>query len=120
MKNTIEKTIKEMFDTYEVESHEVFDYVKDGEVYFKNAYPQFTAEKQIELIKYIAEIDNGFGVNVYNRSKKNKVYELSSNFYWESYLRDESSESFEEALAYLVISLNDILDKKVVKKILES
>lgn len=116
MKNTVEKTIKEMFDTYGIKSSIEFDSV----ICFKNVYPQFTAEKQIELIKYIAEIDNGFGVNVYNRRKKNKVYELSSNFYWESYLRDESSESFEEALAYLVISLKDILDKKVVKKILES
>ena len=116
MKNTVEKTIKEMFKIYGVEISTVVDYTRN----IKHIYPKFTAEKQIELIKYIAEIDNGFGVNVYNRSKKNKVYELSSNFYWESYLRDESSESFEESLAYLVISLNDILDKKVVKKILES
>ena len=61
-------------------------------------YPPFTAEKQLELIKWLAKRQD-FGLNYYPNSE---VWDAQTQFSWESYCKTYEHEEFEQALAGLI------------------
>lgn len=88
---------------------------------YQNTYPLFTAEKQIELIKYIMEAPNTDELRMYY-SEILRCYV----FHWYSLpeldMRDSYSTqntNYDFALAELVTSLKNELDQQRVKEILE-
>lgn len=77
-------------------------------------YPQFTAEKQIELIKWL--IDTDYFITEFYRLIYTREYYIKTNY------KHFQSSSFEESLAGLINSLWQSLtpeEKQQVKGILE-
>ena len=84
----------------------------------KDCYPPFTAEKQIELIKWLGKNKNGFGV--FNDGTEG--LSCHCDFNWEWFRKDFYTEDFDNALAGLINSLWQDLteeEKQQVKGILE-
>lgn len=81
-------------------------------------YPPFTAEKQIELIKWLAKRQD-FGLNYYPNSK---MWVAQTQFSWEFYSKTYEHKEFKQALAGLINNLwQDLTDteKAEIKRILE-
>ena len=81
-------------------------------------YPYFTAEKQLELIKFIAKRDS-FGLNWYTTCDS---WSAKTDFRFEYYDKAFEHENFDEALAGLVNQLWQDLteeEKQQIKEILE-
>jgi hypothetical protein len=81
-------------------------------------YPPFTAEKQLELIKWLGKNKNGFGL--FNDGTEG--LSCHCDFHWEWFRKDFYAEDFDNALAGLINSLWQDLteeEKQQVKGILE-
>ena len=82
-------------------------------------YPPFTAEKQLELIKWLAKRKD-FGLSCYNRA-----WCCETEFSWEAYEYDCTHLEFEQALAGLIFKLYKYKkfltddQKQEIKRILE-
>lgn len=63
-------------------------------------YPDFTAEKQLELIKWLGRNKNGFGF--FNADTK--ILSCHCDFHWEWFDKDFYAEDFDNALAGLINS----------------
>lgn len=85
---------------------------------YREIYPPFTAEKQIELIKWLGKSKNGFGF--FNDGTEGSS--CHCDFNWEWFRKDFYAEDFDSALAGLINSLwKDLTEeeKQQVKEILE-
>lgn len=84
-------------------------------------YPPFTAEKQLELIKWLGKNKNGFNV-FYDTSfnGKEKHYWCCADQYYEDFNYGYHEKEFSEALAGLIneLPLTDA-EKEQIKNILE-
>ena len=81
-------------------------------------YPPFTAEKQLELIKWLAKRQD-FGLEYYPNSK---VWDVQTQFSWEFYCKTYKHKEFEQAIAGLINKLWKKLseeERKQIKEILE-
>ena len=70
----------------------------------KDEYPPFTAEKQIELIKWLAKNKQGFGLDYYAYSSSS-VWECGVQFEWEVYKQRFEHSEFSESLSGLINDL---------------
>lgn len=82
----------------------------------KRVYPDFTAEKQLELIKLIIELD-GYSLSIYKDEGK-YVFELFDDSCTYSVVNSECDD-YTDSLALLVSQLTEYLDNQEVKEILE-
>jgi hypothetical protein len=87
----------------------------------EKGYPPFTAEKQIELIKWLGELDM---LEIMRTIREDKAWIINSEYGMSGnvYKHTSSMKSFEEALARLINSLWQDLtveEKQQVKGILE-
>ena len=73
-------------------------------------YPSFTAEKQIELIKWLANFDDFYVLKDFEFDKYRSVCGLVASEY---------IDTFEEMLANLILNIWDELTKKQKKQIRE-
>lgn len=81
-------------------------------------YPPFTAEKQLELIKWLSKGKNGFGV--FNDGTEG--LSCHCDFNWEWFNKDFYAEDFDNALSGLINTLWQDLteeERKQIKEILE-
>lgn len=81
-------------------------------------YPEFTAEKQLELIKWLTK-RRDFALDYYPSSN---IWVAKTEFYWEYYEKTYEHEETEQALAGLINNLwQDLTDteKAEIKRILE-
>lgn len=89
---------------------------KFNEHYVCYGYPPFTAEKQLELIKFVSNF------KVYEMVKyKNRKWFMCASIGCDDYY-ESRSESFDQALANLIINLwQDLINdqKQEIKKILQ-
>lgn len=84
----------------------------------RKEYPPFTAEKQLELIKWLGKNKNGFGLF----DDGTEGLSCHCDFHWEWFCKDVYAEDFDNALAGLINSLwQDLTEKerKQIKEILE-
>lgn len=84
----------------------------------KDIYPPFTAEKQLELVKWLGKNKNGFGY--FNDGATG--LSCHCDFNWEWFDKDFYAEDFDNALAGLINSLwQDLTEeaRKQVREILE-
>ena len=82
-------------------------------------YPLFTAEKQLELIKWLGKNKNGFGLF----DDGTESLSCHCDFHWEWFRKDFYAEDFDSALAGLINTLwQDLIEeeRKQIKNILES
>ena len=87
-------------------------------------YPSFTAEKQIELIKWLARSKNGIGIDLFGlgNPQVKTVWDIGVEFQWEDYNHTFEHKDFDQALAGLINSLWQDLteeERKQIKEILE-
>ena len=85
--------------------------------YDKTIYPEFTAEKQLEMIKWLAKRFD-FGLEYY----QNKTWAVQTQLGWDGYEVMYEHKNFAEALAGLINHLwQDLTDteKAKIKRILE-
>lgn len=85
----------------------------------KDRFPDFTAEKQLEIIKLIADSDNGAGgIGIFKIADD---YYCTPEHYWQIGKRATKSQDFAQALAQLTAELMEMdkLDKKKIKEILQ-
>lgn len=75
-------------------------YIPDSVEIDGKLYPPFTAEKQIELIKWLGRNKNGFGF--FNDGTE--VLSCHCDFHWEWFDKDFYAEDFDNALAGLINS----------------
>lgn len=85
-------------------------------------YPEFTAEKQLELIKWLGELDM---LEIMRTTREDKAWIINSEYGMSGnvYKHTSRMKSFEETLAGLINSLwQDLtdVDKAQIKNILES
>ena len=88
---------------------------------FSMTYPPFTAEKHIELIKWLAKNKQGFGLD-YCAYTSGSVWECGAKFEWEVYKYTKESDVFEEALASLINNIWQDLnetEQNEIRRILE-
>ena len=98
------KDIEKMYENAGIEKIEL-DYPDN----FEPFYPEFTAEKQLELIKWLAKRQD-FGLNYYLNSK---VWDAQTQFSWEFYCKTYEHKEFEQALARLINNLwQDLTDEE--------
>lgn len=106
----VKKQIPKVCSSNELYCRECEAHIEDAMPYCKNAkYPPFTAEKQIELIKWLAKI--GIKIDKVNGEFTFSIFGIISDF-----------SSFEESLANLINNIwKDLTEeeKKQVKRILE-
>lgn len=80
-------------------------------------YPEFTAEKQLELIKWLAQrLD--FGLEYY----QDKTWAVQTQLGWDGYEKQKEHKNFEEALSGLINTLWQDLtetEKAEIKEILK-
>lgn len=69
-------------------------------------YPPFTAEKQLELIKWLGKRKD-FALSCYNQ-----IWEAETDFCWEYYETSSKHEHFDQALAGLILQLWDGLSSE--------
>lgn len=88
--------------------------------YTKENYPPFTAEKQLELIKWLAKNKNDFGLTFYDFEKEPQ-WESCCEYCWEEFNDTCKNIDFEQSLAGLINflwkSLTDV-EKEQIKEIL--
>ena len=92
------------------------DFVGFNTYTLKDEYPPFTAEKQLELIKWVSNFKVYESV-IHKNRKWFMCASIGCNDYYES-----RSESFEQALASLILELwKDLTDdqKQEIKRILQ-
>lgn len=85
----------------------------------KDRFPDFTAEKQLEIIKLIADNENGVcGIGIFKIADD---YYCTPENYWQIGKRATKNQDFTQALAQLTMELMEMdkLDKKKVKEILQ-
>ena len=105
-------------------ANDCLDMSKCESCYFcKQMYPPFTAEKQLELIKWLAEYKNEFGLfhSMDYRINKNKWWVCCDKNY-EDFLEAYHDTNFEQALAGLINSIWTSCseeERKQIKDILE-
>ena len=84
-------------------------------------YPPFTAEKQIELIKWLGELDY-LGLMRTTMETKDWIFNSEYNMSGDIYKHSSRAKTFEETLAKLINSLWQDLteeEKQQIKEILE-
>ena len=82
--------------------------IGDGDI--EDCYPPFTAEKQIELIKWLAKFDDFYVLKDFEFDKYRSLCGLVASEY---------VDTFEEMLANLILNIWDELTKKQKKQIQE-
>ena len=97
------------------------DYVAIKVIRVDKVYPLFTAEKQLELIKWLGELDM---LEIMRTTREDKAWIINSEYGMSGdvYKHTSRMKSFEEALAGLINSLWQDLtdtDKAQIKEILE-
>lgn len=90
----------------------------------KVEYQPFTAEKQIELIKWLGKNKHGIGIDFFELANPNgeTVWNIGVEFQWEEYNYVFEHQDFAEALAGLVNQIWQYLieeEKQEIKRILE-
>ena len=106
--------VEKMYRNCNIKKYRLLD--RDNKL--KWVYPPFTAEKQIELIKWLGKNKNGFGLF----DDGTEGLSCQCDFYWEWFRNDFYAEDFDNALAGLINSLWQDLtdaDKAQIKEILE-
>lgn len=83
---------------------------------FTEGYKPFTAEKQLELIKLISQLE-GYSLSIYKDEDK-YVFELFDDSCTYSVVNSECDD-YTDSLAFLVSQLTEYLDNQKVKEILE-
>lgn len=85
-----------------------------------NYYPDFTAEKQLEIIKLI--IDKCHTFDIFKGFSKDAVFHIGAIEEWSEYKYNGENQDFTQALAQLTTKLMKAgeLDKEKVKEILEN
>lgn len=117
----VKKQIPKVCSSNELYCKECEAHIEDAMPYCKNAkYPPFTAEKQIELIKWLIQNDISDERIIRSNYKKTYYYCL---FTWKyPFYESEAFTKFEEALAYIFNYLWQDLteeEKQQVKGVLE-
>ena len=117
--------IEKMYKSVNVKAINIAEY---GSTYIPNGveidgklYPPFTAEKQIELIKWLAINKEDFGIH-YRNYDEEYHWVCGCEFNVEDYLRFDEDRTFEESLAGLINNIWQDLteeEKQQVKGILE-
>lgn len=110
--NTMTNNIKELYKLAKVKKTTVtcdfcelkyYDCTKEA---CPTDYPPFTAEKQLELIKWLGKRKD-FALSCYNQ-----IWEAETDFYWEYYETSSKHEHFDQALAGLILELWDELSSE--------
>ena len=111
----VKKQIPKLCSSNELYCKECEAYIEDVMPYCKNAeYPPFTAEKQLELIKWLINEVDYITMWHFNNSEKPYDFDLGS--------RNSGGETFEDALAQMINNLWQDLteeEKQQIKEILE-
>ena len=79
----------------------------------ESKHPPFTAEKQLELIKWLANNKLGLGIDYFGK------WSIGVEFEWEIYKHTKENEIFEEALASLINSIWQDFTEEQKKQIVE-
>lgn len=120
----VKKQIPKICSSNELYCKECKAHIEDAMPYCQNAkYPQFTAEKQIELIKWACQtrdfaFEGIFINNIYYLSCRHTININTGKYY----ISNIENEKFEDAIAGLINSLWQDLtpeEKQQIKEILE-
>lgn len=114
----VKKQIPKVCSSNELYCKECKAHIEDAMPYCKNAeYPQFTAEKQIELIKWLAMHKSSYGLQYFGKQWAN-----CCEFEWENFEECSEDVDFEQSLSGLINIIWQSLteeEKQQVKEILE-
>lgn len=116
------KEIEKLYENAGIEPELLLDAKTNEEV--ARRYPSFTAEKQIELIKWLGKNKHGIGIDFFGLANPNgeTVWDIGVEFQWEEYNYVFEHQDFAEALAGLVNQIWQYLieeEKQQIKEILE-
>jgi len=115
--------IEKMYKNAGVKKQKYFSHASfyDGSDVFEEKIPPFTAEKQLELIKWLGELDY-LGLMRTTMETKDWIFNSEYNMSGDIYKNSSRAKTFEETLAKLINTLWQDLtseEQKQIKEILE-